>query len=108
MFRTLMIGAVSALTLSAAAFAQQGGTAQEARAMLDKAIAAVKADQVVAIAMFIKGEGGFRDRELYPFCFRIADGKTLASPKAAVNMGQIRMRCDDRLWGSTSGANRAH
>ena len=84
MIRTLIIGAVSAaaLALSAAAFAQQGGTAQEARAMLDKAVAAVKADQVVAIAMFIKGEGGFLDRELYPFCFRIADGKTLASPKA--------------------------
>src|SRR5262245_23470180 len=82
MFRTLMIGAVSALTLSTAAFAQQGGSPQEARAMLDKAIAAVKADQVVAIAMFIKGEGGFLDRDLYPFCFRIADGKTLASPKA--------------------------
>jgi single cache domain-containing protein len=83
MIRILMIGAVSAaLALSAAAFAQQGGTAQEARAMLDKAVAAVKADQAVALAMFIKGEGGFRDRELYPFCFRIADGKTLASPKA--------------------------
>jgi hypothetical protein len=84
MFRTLMIGAVSAaaLTLSTAAFAQQGGSAQEARAMLDKAVAAVKADQAVAVAMFIKGEGGFLDRDLYPFCFRIADGKTLASPKA--------------------------
>jgi len=34
------------------------GTAQEARGMLDKAVAAVKADQVVAIAMFLKGEGG--------------------------------------------------
>src|SRR6266480_3999315 len=63
MFRTLMIGAVSALTLSAAAFAQQGGTAQEARAMLDKAVAAVKADQAVAIPMFVKGEGGFLDRD---------------------------------------------
>src|SRR5262245_36405947 len=84
MFRTQMIGSVSAaaLILSGIAFAQQGGTAQEARAMLDKAIAAVKADQVVAIAMFVKGEGGFLDRDLYPFCFRIADGKTLASPKA--------------------------
>jgi hypothetical protein len=50
--------------------------------MLDKAIAAVKADPVVAIAMFIKAEGGFRDGDIYPFCFRIADGKTLASPKA--------------------------
>src|SRR5260370_25713625 len=83
MLGTLIISAVSgaALTLSAATFAQQGGTEQEARAMLDKAIAAVKADQVVAIAMFLKGEGGFLDRDLYPFCFRIADGKTLASPK---------------------------
>jgi hypothetical protein len=83
MLRTLMIGAVSAaaLTLSGAAFAQQGGTPQEARAMLDKAIAAVKADQAVAIAMFLKGEGGFLGRDLYPFCFRISDGKTLASPK---------------------------
>ena len=67
MLRTLMIGAVSALTLSVAAFAQQGGTPQEARAMLDKAIAAVKADPVVAVVMFVKGEGGFLDRDL-PLC----------------------------------------
>src|SRR5262249_30554426 len=72
MFRTLMIGAVSALALSTAAFAQQGSSPQEARAMLDKAVAAVKADQAVALAMFLKGEGGFLDRDLYPFCFRIA------------------------------------
>ena len=85
MLRTLIISAVlgAALTLSAATFAQQGGTAQEARAMLDnKAVAAVKADQTVALAKFLKGEDGFLDRDLYPFCFRIADGKTLASPKA--------------------------
>jgi len=50
--------------------------------MLDKAIAAVKADRDVAIAMFNKGEGGFLDRDLHPFCFRIADGKSLAGPKA--------------------------
>ena len=46
MVRTFMIAVASAaiLTLSAAAFAQQGqlGTAQEARTMLDKAVAAVK------------------------------------------------------------------
>ena len=84
MLRTLIISAVSgvALTLSATAFAQQGGTAEEAKAMLNKAVAAVKADQAVALAMFVKGEGGFLDRDLYPFCFRISDGKTLASPKA--------------------------
>jgi hypothetical protein len=90
MFRTLMIGAVSALALSTAAFAQQGSSPQEARAMLDKAVAAVKADQAVAIAMFLKGEGGFLDRDLYPFCFRIADGKVLASPKAVQAGTDIR------------------
>ena len=76
--------AAAALTLSTTVFAQQGqtGTAQEARAMLEKAVAAVKADQAVALAMFNKGEGGFKDRDLYPFCFRIADGKALASPVA--------------------------
>src|SRR5438132_2520776 len=86
MVRTLIIGVVSAAvcTLSAAVFGEQGqfGTPQDARAMLDKAVAAVKADQAIALAMFIKGEGGFKDRDLYPFCFRIADGKTLASPVA--------------------------
>ena len=83
MFRTLMIGAASAavLTLSAAAFAQQGqlGTAQEARAMLDKAVAAVKADKEKALAMFNKGEGGFKDRDLQPFCFNVSDGKLVAA-----------------------------
>jgi len=79
----LMIAATAAatvLTFSAATFAQQGGTAQEARAMLDKAVAAVKADRDVALAMFNKGEGGFRDRDLYPFCSRISDGKGVAGP----------------------------
>jgi signal transduction histidine kinase len=91
MIRTLIIGVLSTavLTLSAAVFAQQGqtGTAQEARAMLDKAVAAVKADRDVALAIFNKGESGFRDRDLYPFCFRIADGKYVANPALAVPAG---------------------
>jgi hypothetical protein len=83
MVRTLIIGVVSgfALTLSTAAFAQQGETAQEARAMLDKAAAALKADREVALAQFNKGEGGFLDRDLYPFCFRFNDGKGVAGPR---------------------------
>jgi hypothetical protein len=83
MIRALMVAAASAavVTLASGAFAQQPvGTAEEAKAMLVKAVAAVKADQAVALGMFNKGEGGFRDRDLYPFCFRNSDGKTLASP----------------------------
>jgi len=80
MMRKFMIAAGSAvaLMLSAGAFAQQGGTAQEARAMLDKAIAAVKADKTKALDMFNKGEGGFLDRDLYVFCANNSDGKIVA------------------------------
>ena len=82
MIRGLMMGVLpaAALALSAAAFAQQGHpTAQEARAMLDKVVAAVKADKNKALDMFNKGEGGFLDRDLYPFCFNVSDGKHLAT-----------------------------
>ena len=64
--------------------------------MLGKAVAAVKADQVVGIAMFVKEEGGFLDRDLYPFCFRIADGKTLASPKAVPAGTDVRTLKDSK------------
>jgi hypothetical protein len=82
--RKIITAAAAVLMFSPIAFAQQGqlGTAQEARAMLDKAVAALKANQAVALAMFNKGEGGFNDRDLYPFCFRIADGKQLAGSLA--------------------------
>src|SRR5580700_8911977 len=83
-FLSLTTIALLCFGVSTSALAQQGplGTAQEARAMLDKAVAAVKADQAVALAMFNKGEGGFKDRDLYPFCFRLADGKGVATPVA--------------------------
>ena len=87
---------VAVLAFSGAALAQQGGTEQEARAMLDKAIAAVKADQVVAIIKFTKGEDGFLDRDLYPFCFRISDAKTLATPKAVKAGIDVRTLKDNK------------
>jgi len=80
-----MIGAVAAaaLALSTAAFAQQSqfGTAQEAKAMLDKAVAAVKANKDAALVMFNNGDNGFKDRDLYPFCFNLSDGKFVAAIK---------------------------
>jgi signal transduction histidine kinase len=61
------------------AWAADGGSAAEARAMLDKAVAAVKADKAKALEQFAKGEGGFKDRDLYPFCGG-ADGNFTAHP----------------------------
>jgi len=90
MTRQFSVGIVSAaaMMLSTIASAQQG--AQQAKAMLDKAVAAVKADQAVALGMFNKGEVGFREGDLYPFCFRAADGKTVASPLAVRSGTDVR------------------
>jgi hypothetical protein len=108
MSRTLVIGVLSAaiLAFSPMAFGQQPsqfGTADEAKAMLSKAVAAVKADKAKALDMFAKGEGGFKDRDLYPFCFNISDGKInpFANPNAA-NFGQdVRTQKDvnGKAWG---------
>ena len=80
MFSKFMIAAasISFLVFSPAAFAQKYGTAAEAKAMLMKAVAAVKADKAKALDMFNKGEGGFLDRDLYVFCSTISDGKLVA------------------------------
>jgi signal transduction histidine kinase len=58
--------------------------------MLMKAVAAVKADKAKALDMFNKGEGGFRDRDLYVFCFNAGDGKGVAvsNPNARQVIGQ--------------------
>jgi signal transduction histidine kinase len=71
--------ALVVLFLGGAARAGDFGTAAEAKAMLDKAVAALKADKAGALAKFAKGEGGFKDRDLYPFCGG-PDGNFTAHP----------------------------
>jgi signal transduction histidine kinase len=47
--------------------------------MLEKGVAAVKADKAKALDTINKGEGGFLDRDLYVFCFNLSDGKQVAA-----------------------------
>ena len=60
--------------------AGQYGTPEEAKAMLEKAVAAVKEDKAKALDMFNKGEGGFKDRDLYVACANASDGVVTAHP----------------------------
>jgi Single Cache domain 2 len=88
----IMAGAsVAVLTLSVTVFAQKAdhGTADEAKAMLAKTVAAIKADKTKTIDLINKGEGGFVDRDLYPFCSNISDGKNVAlgNPNAKQLLG---------------------
>jgi hypothetical protein len=55
------------------------GTAREARAMLERVIIGMKIDPAKTIAQINKGEGEFKDRDLYPFCAG-PDGKNVAHP----------------------------
>lgn len=67
------------LTIASPLFAGNFGTAEEAKALLEKAVVAIKADKSAALAQFVKGEGGFKDRDLYPFCGG-PDGNFTAHP----------------------------
>ena len=108
MVRKYMIAAVSAtvVALSSAAFARQtGGTADEAKAMLMKAVAAVRADKAKALDMFNKGEGGFRDRDLYVFCANASDGAIVAmgNPNLKQALG-VDVRAGQNSTGEAFGA----
>src|SRR3984885_8434888 len=91
MIRSFIVATASAavLALSATAFAADHGTADEAKAMLMKTVAAIKADKAKTIDLINKGEGGFVDRDLYPFCSNISDGKNVAlgNPNAKQLLG---------------------
>jgi hypothetical protein len=90
---TILAASTAVLALSSTAFAQQAnqfGTADQAKAMLLRAVAAVKADKAKALDMFNKGAGGFLDRDLYPFCFDAGDGKLVVTgnPNTKQNIGR--------------------
>ena len=77
MYRKLMAGifAAAALAASSLAIAQaQFGSPTGAKAMLEKAVAAPKADKATALFQFTKGESAFKDRNLYVSCSG-ADGR---------------------------------
>jgi len=77
-----MILALTAFALvTTAAYAQKAdfGSPAEAKAMLEKVIAAMRADKAKTLAQISAGEGGFKDRDLYPYCID-PDGKYVAHP----------------------------
>jgi hypothetical protein len=81
MLRLVPKGALAVLVLASALAvrAAEYGTADEAKAMLDKAVKALKTDKASALQAFTKGEQGFKDRDLYPFCGG-PDGNFTAHP----------------------------
>jgi hypothetical protein len=93
MKRGLLTSALAAFALTiglAIAIAQQFGTAAEAKAMLEKAVAALKSNEADALAKFNSPTGGFRDRDLYVFCFDMTTGKFTAHVNPALMGTDVR------------------
>lgn len=76
MLRKLALAAAAALLTTTAAYAQKGeyGTAAEAKAMIERASAAVKTNKATALKAFNDGADGFKDRDLYVLCANASDG----------------------------------
>ncbi len=74
-----VVSTLAVLGFAPTAWSAEFGTPGEAKAMLEKAVAAVKTDKTKALGMFTKGEGGFKDRDLYPYCGG-PDGNFTAHP----------------------------
>ncbi|MGO8952437.1 MAG: cache domain-containing protein [Rhodomicrobium sp.] len=93
MLRTLIVAALSFAVLApgaGGAFAQQFGTAAEAKAMEERAIAELKANETAALAKFSEPSGEFRDRDLYVFCFNTPTGIFDAHPNPAIKGTDVR------------------
>jgi signal transduction histidine kinase len=88
---TAGLAATALLLGSAVAVAQQSGTAAEARAMLDRGVAALKANPAAALAAFNdKGNKDDHDRDLYVYCYNMNDGKFTAHVNPALMGTDVR------------------
>ena len=60
--------------------ATEFATPEDARALLDRAVVAMKQDEAKALEMFASGEGGFKSKDLYVWCANASDGVLTVHP----------------------------
>jgi hypothetical protein len=89
---------LAALGLFCSAFAQGPDDAGKARAMLLRAVAELRHDRAAAIAMFTNGDNGFRNGDIYVFCFERLSGKLLTGQNPGTEVQTIRSSKGDP-WG---------
>lgn len=85
------LAVLTSLWSAALVGAQQFGTADEARAMLDRAIVALKSNEATALSKFNDPNNKqFHDRDLFVFCYNMSDGKITAYSSPALMGIDIR------------------
>ena len=97
MLRNILIGVSAIVLLSTTALAQ--GTPADAKAMLAKTVAAIKADKAKTLDQINKG-GDYMVGDIYPFCFNLSDGLLVAvgNPNVKGLLGK-----DARTFKDTTG-----
>ena len=77
---------------AAAALAEtEFATAEEAKALLERAIVALKLDEADALEMFATGEDGFTEKDLYVWCANASDGIVTVHPtNKGKNLAEIK------------------
>ena len=80
MLKQAMVAAFAGLSLANVSWcgAAEYGTSKEALAMLERAVSEIKVDKLAAIDKFNHNDPGFRDRDLFVFCFNGRDGRYTA------------------------------
>ena len=58
------------------------GDAEKAKEMLARVVVVVQQDEGAAMRKFSAGTDGFRDGNIYPFCFRLSDGVVMTGQTA--------------------------
>ena len=58
------------------------GDAEKAKEMLARVVVVVQRDENAAMKQFSAGTDGFRDGNIYPFCFRLSDGVVITGQTA--------------------------
>lgn len=83
----------AAVFLATDALAQADSGVATAKTMINRVFAAVKADRNKVLDTFNKGDDGFyvKERDIFPFCFTLSDGKIVATQTKQVLGKDIRM-----------------
>ena len=91
-----VLGVAVATVAATALAAEDFGTPEEARAMLEQTVAAMEADRAATLAAINSGaDPRFKDRDLYPFCGD-ADGMFIAHGANADLVGQSLRDLEDK------------
>lgn len=72
--------------------AAEYATSEEAKAMLERAAAALQNDETAALAAFNAGTDGFKEKDLYVFCGNAGDGMSSAHGSEPWRAGKASLR----------------